>query len=92
MRAIKLGKQPNLSGTAEFSIGFALGQVESIEYVSGEESLESLTDKLKAAHYQVGFPTGSKAKILRRPNSVAHLWWDAWRPGCRWPMRGCRKP
>ncbi len=66
MRAIKLGKQPNLSGTAEFSIVFALGKVESIEYVSGEESLESLTDKLKAAHYQVEFPAGSKAKVLRR--------------------------
>jgi tetratricopeptide (TPR) repeat protein len=66
MRAIKLGKQPNLTGTAEFSIVFAIGKVESVEYVSGEESLESLTDKLKAAHYQVEFPVGSKAKILRR--------------------------
>jgi tetratricopeptide (TPR) repeat protein/transglutaminase-like putative cysteine protease len=66
MRAVKLGKQPNLSGTAEFSIVFAMGKVESIKYVSGEESLESLTDKLKAAHYQVEFPVGSKAKILRR--------------------------
>jgi tetratricopeptide (TPR) repeat protein/transglutaminase-like putative cysteine protease len=66
MRSIKLGKQPNLSGTAEFSIVFAMGKVESVEYVSGEKSLESLTDKLKAAHYQVEFPAGSKAKILRR--------------------------
>lgn len=66
MRVIKLGKQLNLSGTAEFSIVFAMGKVESIEYVSGEESLESLTPKLKAAHYQVEFPVGSKAKVLRR--------------------------
>jgi tetratricopeptide (TPR) repeat protein len=66
MRAVKLCKQPGLSGTAEFWIVFAPGKVESVQYVSGEESLESLTGKLKAAHYQVEFPVGSAAKILRR--------------------------
>jgi tetratricopeptide (TPR) repeat protein len=66
MRATKLGKQPDLSGSAEFAIVFAPERVESAEYVSGKESLQSLTEKLKAAHYQVEFPVGSKAKILRR--------------------------
>jgi tetratricopeptide (TPR) repeat protein len=66
MRTAKLGKLPNLSGTAEFAMVFAPGKIESVEYVSGEESLQSLTDKLKAAHYQIEFPAGSKAKILRR--------------------------
>ena len=66
MRAVKLGKQPGLSGTAEFWIVFAPGKVESVQYVSGKESLESLTGKLKAAHYQVEFPAGSGARIFRR--------------------------
>ncbi len=66
MRAVKLGKQPGLSGTAEFAILFAPGKIESVEYVSGEKSLESLTDKLKAARYQIEFPAGSQARILRR--------------------------
>jgi tetratricopeptide (TPR) repeat protein/transglutaminase-like putative cysteine protease len=66
MRASHLGKLPNLSGSAEFSIVFAPGRVESVAYLRGEESLESLTDKLKASHYQVEFPAGSKAKLFRR--------------------------
>ncbi len=66
MRATKFGKQPNLSGSAEFTIVFAPGKVESVKYVSGEQSLQALTDKIKAAHYQVEFPTGSQARILRR--------------------------
>jgi tetratricopeptide (TPR) repeat protein len=66
MRSIKLGKQAHLSGTAEFWIVFAMGEIESVQYVSGEEALEPLTEKLKAAHYPLGFPAGSKAKILRR--------------------------
>jgi hypothetical protein len=37
-----------------------------VKYVRGEESLKDLTDKIKAAHYQVEFPAGSQAKLLRR--------------------------
>jgi hypothetical protein len=66
MRAVKLGKQPKLSGSAQFSIVFAMGEIESVKYVSGKESLQSLTGKLKASHYRVEFPAASKAKILRR--------------------------
>jgi hypothetical protein len=66
MRTAKFGKLPSLSGSAEFAIVFAPGKIESVEYVSGEESMESLTGKIKAAHYEVEFPAGSKARILRR--------------------------
>ncbi len=66
MRTAKFGKLPNLSGSAEFAIVFAPGKIESVEYVNGEESLKSLTGKLKTVHYQIEFPAGSKAKILRR--------------------------
>jgi tetratricopeptide (TPR) repeat protein len=66
MRAIHLGKLPDFSGSAEFSIVFAPGRIESAEYLRGEESLEPLTVNLKAARYQIEFPEGSKAKIFRR--------------------------
>jgi tetratricopeptide (TPR) repeat protein/transglutaminase-like putative cysteine protease len=66
MRTANFGKLPKLSGMAEFAIVFAPGKIESVEYVSGEKSLQSLTEKLKTAHYQVDFPAGSKARILRR--------------------------
>jgi hypothetical protein len=66
MRTTKFGKLPNLSGTAEFTIVFAPGKVESVEFVSGEQSLKALTEKIKEAHYQLEFPAGSQAKLLRR--------------------------
>jgi len=66
MRTLKFGKLPNLSGTAEFEIVFAPGKVESVEYASGEEALKALTEKIKTGHYEVEFPAGSKARILRR--------------------------
>ena len=66
MRTAKFGKQPSLSGSAEFAIVFAAGKVESVEFVSGEESLKALTEKIKAAHFQLEFPAGSQAKLLRR--------------------------
>jgi len=66
MRTAKFGKLPNLSGSAEFAIVFAPGKIESVEYVSGETSLKALTEKIKAAHYQLEFPAGSQARILRR--------------------------
>jgi hypothetical protein len=66
MRTAKFGKLPDASGSAEFTIVFAPGRVESVEYVSGAESLKDLTDKIRAAHYPVEFPVGSQAKLLRR--------------------------
>jgi tetratricopeptide (TPR) repeat protein/transglutaminase-like putative cysteine protease len=66
MRTSKFGKIPTASGSAEFTIVFVPGRVESVKYVRGEESLKDLTDKIKAAHYQVEFPAGSQAKLLRR--------------------------
>lgn len=66
MRTIRLGKDSNISGAATFSIVFLPGKTESIEYVSGQESLKSLIDRLKAAHYEVEFPTSNKAQISRR--------------------------
>ena len=66
MRTIDFGKLPNLSGSAEFTIVFTPEKIESVKYVSGEKSLQTLAGKLEAARYQVEFPSGSQGKILRR--------------------------
>jgi len=65
------------SGSAEFGIVFTAGRVESVEYLRGEESLESIRDELRSAHYAVELPTDSKAKIYRRAQV-----------GCK-PLTGC---
>jgi hypothetical protein len=77
LRAVHLGKQTGLSGTAEFTIVFAPGKIESVNYVSGEKSLNALIEKIKAGTFQVEFPAGSQAKILRRAQV-----------GC-FPVSGC---
>ncbi len=66
MRATKFGKQAGLSGSAEFSVVFVPGNVESVRYISGDESFKSLTVKLRSVGYQVEFPTASTAKLVRR--------------------------
>jgi hypothetical protein len=66
MRMLELGKLPGVLGWAAFSVVFSPGRVESASYASGEKSMQTLTDKLKAAHYQVEFPEGSQAKLLRK--------------------------
>jgi tetratricopeptide (TPR) repeat protein/transglutaminase-like putative cysteine protease len=76
-RTAKFGKIPNLSGSAEFTVVFAPGKIESVTYVSGEQSLKALTEKIKAARYQIEFPAGSQAKLLRRAETSC------------FPMSGC---
>jgi tetratricopeptide (TPR) repeat protein len=66
MRTTHLGKLAGVTGSAEFSILFAPEKIESVQYVSGQESLKTLSDKLKVAHFQCEFPEDSKARILRR--------------------------
>ena len=65
MRATKLPAVPRVIGSAEFTITFAAGGVESATYLSGDDSLESMNKQLMQAHYQVEFPEGSDAKIIR---------------------------
>lgn len=77
IRSVSFGKQPGLSGSAEFKIVFAPGKVESVVFLNGDESLKALSDKLRAAPYQVEFPVGSQAKLLRRAVASCH------------PLTGC---
>lgn len=66
MRTVKFGKLPNLSGGAQFSIVFAPGKVESVDFESGEQSMKAFAEKIKAGHYDVEFPPESQARIRRR--------------------------
>jgi tetratricopeptide (TPR) repeat protein/transglutaminase-like putative cysteine protease len=66
IRTAKFGKLPGLKGSAEFTIAFAPGKIKSVTYVNGEQSLKVLTEKIEAAHFQVEFPTGSHANLVRR--------------------------
>ena len=68
LSSIRLGNL-QASGAAEFMILFAPGKTESVTFLSGSESLAAFASNLKAAHYPVEFPVGSKARIVRR----AHL-------------------
>lgn len=65
MRVSHLSLQ-KASGSAEFGLVFTPGRVESVEYLRGEESLDSIRDKLRTARYAVELPADSKAKIYRR--------------------------
>jgi hypothetical protein len=77
MRTVHFGKVANFSGSAEFTIVFASGKVESVRFVSGEDAVKALIPKIKDGHFQVEFPAGSQAKILRRAQV-----------GC-FPISGC---
>jgi len=41
-------------------------KVDSVDYASGDESLQSLTEELKGAHYPLSFPPDSGAILVVR--------------------------
>ena len=61
-----------LAGVAFFSVMFAPGKVEQVRYVNGDEELKSMMGKLETAPYQMEFPEGSGAKIVRRVILTCH--------------------
>ncbi|MGA7754632.1 MAG: tetratricopeptide repeat protein, partial [Candidatus Sulfotelmatobacter sp.] len=60
-----VSKTSQVSGEGEFSVVFAPGKVESVTYRGGEDELKSMTEKVRAAHFVMVFPSGSGAKIVR---------------------------
>jgi tetratricopeptide (TPR) repeat protein/transglutaminase-like putative cysteine protease len=71
-REIKLPNQAKLSGSAKFIVALKPGKIESAEYDSGDDSLDVVADKLKAAHYPVEFPPDSGAILVLRVNVSCH--------------------
>lgn len=65
-RESKLSNEARLSGSAQFIVTFKPGKVESAEYESGDDELQPLTAKLKAAHYPLEFPPESGASLVVR--------------------------
>ncbi len=65
-REIKITNDHKVSGKAEFHVTIKPDKVDSVDYASGDESLESLTEELKAAHYPLSFPPDSGAILVVR--------------------------
>jgi tetratricopeptide (TPR) repeat protein len=69
---VKVSKKTGLAGVADFSVVFTPGKVESVRYMHGDEEVREMSAALQAAPYQMEFPTGSGAKIVRRVQLTCH--------------------
>jgi tetratricopeptide (TPR) repeat protein len=67
LRRAKLKRLVPGSATAEFFLLFSLGpKVEEVQFISGSETLKSANRALSDADFQVTFPPGSSARLVRR--------------------------
>jgi hypothetical protein len=66
LRTVEIPAESKKSGSADFFILFSPKQVEDVQFVRGEESLRPFSNALKMGKYDVPFPAGSTAKIVRR--------------------------
>jgi tetratricopeptide (TPR) repeat protein/transglutaminase-like putative cysteine protease len=67
MRTVKLARIVPGSASAEFFLLFAPGpKIEDAEFISGADELKNATTILESTAFQVSFPNGSSARILRR--------------------------
>jgi len=67
LRSVKLKRLVPGSATAEFFLLFGPGpEVEDVEFISGSEELKSAGEVLSEAKFQVAFPEGSSARLVRR--------------------------
>ena len=64
-RRASVSKAPHPAAVCDFEMVFSPGQVETIRYVKGDETLRAMMEKVKAAHFEMLFPAGSTAKIPR---------------------------
>ena len=66
LRTVAIPATGTKSGSADFFILFSPKQVEDVQFLHGDESLKTFAPALKTAGYDVPFPAGSGAKIVRR--------------------------
>lgn len=67
MRTVTLKKKSVKHASAEFYVLFSPdGKPPQVKFISGSDSLEELSEELAAAKYNVSFPDGEPAQILRR--------------------------
>jgi tetratricopeptide (TPR) repeat protein len=65
LRTTKLANVPD-RGSAEFFVLFTASRKPTVKFISGEEKLRSLQNRLADAHYNLVFPDDGEGKILRR--------------------------
>ena len=67
LRSVKLKRLVPGTATAEFFLLFAPGpKVEQVEFINGAEKLKSAARLLSETNFQIAFPEGSSARLLRR--------------------------
>ncbi len=66
LRELKFDNARKVSGSSEFVIAFKPGEIDSVNYIGGDEELKVLEEKLKSLHFQVTFPTPSAAILVRK--------------------------
>jgi len=67
LRSVKLKQLVPGLATAEFFLLFSPGpKVEDMQFIRGSEKLKSAGDALSEAKFQVSFPEGSSARLVRR--------------------------
>jgi hypothetical protein len=67
LRSVKLKRLVPGSATAEFFLLFSPGpKLEDVQFISGSEKLRSLGQVLSEAKFEVAFPVGSSARLVRR--------------------------
>ena len=64
---LELPTGSKVDGTADFAFVFAPGpKVEGVKFLSGDDKLKTLNDKLAALKYPVEFPDTTPTKLVRR--------------------------
>lgn len=67
LRTVKLKRLVPGTATAEFFLLFIPGpKLDDVKFISGSEKLKSAADALLQAEFQVAFPEGSTARLVRR--------------------------
>jgi tetratricopeptide (TPR) repeat protein len=67
LRTIKLGRLAKKHASAEFFVLIASGpKIVDVKFVSGSEDLQDAGKALQSAKFDVPFPDGSEAQIVRR--------------------------
>jgi tetratricopeptide (TPR) repeat protein/transglutaminase-like putative cysteine protease len=67
LRSVKVSSPGRPTGSADFFLLFSPGpKVEGTQFVSGDESLKSILPQLTQSRFELPFPAGSNARLLRR--------------------------
>jgi tetratricopeptide (TPR) repeat protein/transglutaminase-like putative cysteine protease len=66
MRTLSLNNLWKEDASADFLLLFSSKGIDEVKFVSGSQSLRPLADRLRAMHYDTGFPDAPLVKVVRR--------------------------